>query len=149
MSSQSQVVVLDSNVLIPLIVPTSRSTRLFARLRCAGWLIAASPAILEEVADKLRNKEPLRRWLKREDAEIEKFLDVLPRLLQIVPGSVDTHGAVAADPNDDKIIAAAIEAGASYIVSEDRHLRDLHTYQSIQILGIDEFKQELDRLGIA
>jgi predicted nucleic acid-binding protein len=46
------------------------------------------------------------------------------------------------------IIAAAVESGASYIVSEDHHLRDQKQYQGITILGIDEFKAELDRLGI-
>ena len=53
-----------------------------------------------------------------------------------------------ADPKDDMIIAAAVESGASYIVSEDHHLRDLKQHQGITILGTDEFKAELDRLGI-
>ena len=54
------VVVFDTNTLIPLILPASLSTRLFSRLNRAGWVIAASPHILLEVADKLRTKESLR-----------------------------------------------------------------------------------------
>jgi len=35
------------------------------------------------------------------------------------PGVVSAAGAVPADPDDDNIVAAAIECRAKYIVSED------------------------------
>lgn len=143
------VVVFDTNVLIPLILPASRSTRLFSRLEAAGWRVALSPQILAEVADKLRTREPLRRWLKGSDQEIEEFLAQLPTTVRLIPGNETAAGAVPADPKDDMIIAAAVESGASYIVSEDHHLRDLKEYQGIKILGLDEFTAELERLGVA
>jgi len=39
---------------------------------------------------------------------------------------------VLADPDDDHVIAAAIAAQAEFIVSGDRHLRDLGTWQGIR-----------------
>jgi predicted nucleic acid-binding protein len=72
----------------------------------------------------------------------------LPSLLCIVPGDVKTQGIVTADPTDDKIIAAAIEAGASYIVSQDKHLRDLGSFGRIAILSMEEFAAELGRQGV-
>ena len=110
--------------------------------------MALSPQILAEVRDKMLNREPLRRWLKSSDEEIQEFLAALPAMARMIPGNEKADGAVPADPKDDMIIAAAVESGASYIVSEDHHLRDLKQYQGITILGIDEFKAELDRLGI-
>jgi putative PIN family toxin of toxin-antitoxin system len=141
-------VVFDTNVLIPLIIPASRSSHLLSRLVAAGWSLALSPQILAEVRDKMLNREPLRRWLKSSDEEIQEFLAALPAMARMIPGNEKADGAVPADPKDDMIIAAAVESGASYIVSEDHHLRDLKQYQGITILGIDEFKAELDRLGI-
>ncbi|HEV3345287.1 MAG TPA: putative toxin-antitoxin system toxin component, PIN family [Pirellulales bacterium] len=140
------VVVFDSDVLIPLILPASRSTHLLDRLRVAGHRVAASPAILDEVASKLRTKASLRKWLGLADEEIEEFLTLLPVLLVVVPGIVHLEGAVPDDPNDDKIIAAAVESQASYLVSGDHHLLALREWNGIKIMNRVEFDGEFDRL---
>ena len=143
------VVVFDSSVVIPLIVPASRSTRLFRRLRAAGFRVVLSPFIVGEVEQKMRHKVGLRDWLDLSDEEIEGFLNDLPRYFDIVPGKRQAHGAVPADPKDDKIIAAALESNASYIISEDKHLLDLDDYQGIKIMNRQGFEKELDRLEVA
>jgi predicted nucleic acid-binding protein len=56
---------------------------------------------------------------------------------------------VPADPKDDPIVAGALESGASYIVSDDKHLLDLKQFDRITIMNRDEFERELDRLGVA
>jgi putative PIN family toxin of toxin-antitoxin system len=111
--------------------------------------VAVSPQILAEVGDKMRTRPSLRKWLRLTDEEIEGFLQSLPKLTEVTAGLETAAGAVPTDPKDDMIIAAAIESGANYIVLEDHHLRDLKEYQGIDILGIDDFKAELDRLGVA
>jgi putative PIN family toxin of toxin-antitoxin system len=141
-------VVFDADVLIPMIIEASRSARLFSRLEAAGHEVVISPQIVDEVAEKMRTKEPLRRWLRLSDDKIEAFVNDLPSLCRMVPSLVNADGAVAADPKDDKIVAAAIEGKADYIVSEDKHLRDLKEYQGIRIMNRDEFAAELDRLGV-
>ncbi len=146
----NRVVVFDTNVLIPLLITASSSTRLFSRLRAAGWHIAASPQILAEVRDKLTTKESLRRWLDVSDSQIAQFVDHdLPGKTRWIPGIRQVHGAVPADPKDDIIIAAALEANAEYIISEDKHLLDLGDYQRIKIMNREQFEAELDRLGVA
>jgi putative PIN family toxin of toxin-antitoxin system len=143
------VVVFDTNVLIPLALPASRSTILFSRLRAAGWLVAASPQIIDELSEKLRTKTSIRRWLRMPNADLEQFILDLPTLLTITPGLQLAPGSCPADPKDDKIIGAALEAGAAYIVTEDHHLLALRVYLGIQILNRQQFAYELDRLGIA
>lgn len=145
----SQVVVFDSNVLIPLVLTASLSTRLLDRLRAAGWHVAMSPPILAEVRDKMLTKQRLRKWLALSEEEIVEFLDQdLPGKTRAIPGLRQAHGAVPADPKDDMIIAAALEAQASYIVSEDKHLLELGEYQGIKIMNREPFEAELDRLGV-
>jgi putative PIN family toxin of toxin-antitoxin system len=144
-----EIVVWDSNVLIPLILPRSKSSFLYSRLDNAGWFIATTPTILREVRDKLETKPTLRAWLDLSDDDISRFLDnILPALVRIYPGLVTAAGAVPADPDDDPIIAAAIESHAKYIVTEDKHLLELVDYQGIKILSRDAFRIELDRLGV-
>jgi hypothetical protein len=148
MTPPKLIVVFDSNVVIPLSIQASRSTRLFSRLRAAGHRVVISPQILAEVGEKMRTRESLRRWLRQTDEEIENFLRNLQKVMRITEGLETAVGSVPADPKDEMIIAAAVESGASYIISEDHHLRDLKKYQGIQILSIDEFRAELDRLGV-
>jgi putative PIN family toxin of toxin-antitoxin system len=141
-------VVFDANVLIPLMLDVSRSTRLFFRLKADGHSIVASPAILEEVASKLRTKQSLRKWLDASDEQVGRFLLELPTLLRMVPGIVTIGGAVPGDPDDDAIISAAIESGSEYIVTEDKHLLVLGSWHRIEIMNREQFDRELDRLGI-
>ena len=53
----------------------------------------------------------------------------LPGKTVAIHGNRQAHGAVPADPKDDKIVAAALEAEATYIISEDKHLLELKEYQ--------------------
>lgn len=142
------IVVFDTDVLIPMILPASRSARLFSRLRAAGHNVALSPQILVEVREKLLADEGVRDWLELPDEDLEAYLKDLPKLCLLTKGSVVIHGAVKDDPKDDKILAAAKESGATYLVSEDRHLRKLKEWEGIKILNRDECLAELDRLGV-
>jgi putative PIN family toxin of toxin-antitoxin system len=145
----AEVIVWDSSVIIPLILPQSKSSALYSRLDHAGWIIAATPAILQEVREKLETKPSLRRWLGLTDADIAEFVDnVLPALVRLYPGVVTAAGAVLADSDDDMVVAAALESQAGYIVSEDHHLLNLGHYGGIKILSRDAFRVELDRLGV-
>lgn len=145
-----QSVVWDSSVLIPLILPRSKSTALYHRLDAAGWSIAATPAILQEVKEKLESKPSLRKWLALSESDTAEFVDkVLPALVRAFPGVLATPGAVPDDPDDDVVVAAAIESQSAYIVSEDKHLLSLGQYQQVKILSRDAFHEELTRLGIA
>lgn len=142
------VVVFDTDVLIPMILPASRSVRLYRRLRAAGHTVAASAAIFAEVREKLLGDTDVRRWLELSPRDIPTFLNSLPRLCRQTPGILQVTGVVREDPNDDMVLAAALEAGAEYLVSEDRHLRKLRRWQGIRILSRDELQAELDRLGV-
>lgn len=145
----AEVTVWDSSVLIPLVLPRSKSSALYSRLDPAGWIVAATPPILDEVREKLQTKQSLRSWLGLSDEDIAEFVEnVLPALVRMYPGVVSAVGAVPADPNDDMVVAAAVESRAKYIVSEDRHLLSLGDYAGIKILSRDAFRDELDRIGV-
>jgi predicted nucleic acid-binding protein len=51
----------------------------------------------------------------------------------------ETPRVVPDDPEDDKLLAVAIAAGADVIVSSDRHLLGLDPYGSVRILRPAEF----------
>lgn len=146
------VAVFDANVVIPLSMPSgrSKSIRLLVRLKAAGHVVAISEELLDEVAEKLRTKQSLRTWLGLSDADIERFLHHLPKVLgrQVKKKLGEIPRVVAADPDDDVVIATAVKAKASYIVTEDKHLLELKEHQGIKIMTREQFAAELDRLGV-
>lgn len=52
---------------------------------------------------------------------------------------------VAADPEDDKYVGAAMEGRATHVVSGDRHLLDIGKYEGIRVLPPRAFLDVLER----
>ena len=68
----------------------------------------------------------------------------IPKIKQ----TIITSGALAVDivkddPDDDKFIAAAIEGRASHIISGDRHLLNIGSYEGIKIMKARNFIGEV------
>jgi putative PIN family toxin of toxin-antitoxin system len=136
-------VVWDVNVLIPLMVPASLSSRLLERQTALDYRIAITPLIWEDVRRKLMTKESLRRWLGAGDEDVAHFLAKLLTICTYFPGNVKLSGVVVDDPDDDRIFAAAIESGAETIVSEDKHLLRLSIWHGIQVVTRQDFFRAL------
>lgn len=143
---EERFVVFDVNVLIPLLIPASRSSLLLAQLTSRGYRVATTPALLADVERKLRTKHSLRKWLGVDDERIAWFMTELQDICDLFSGTIETHGVVQADPDDDRVIAAAVESGAEFVVSEDRHLLDLNPWCNIRIVTRDEMLNHLKSL---
>ncbi len=137
-------VVFDSNVVIPLIVPNSASHRLYRQLIERGHRVFVSRQTLTEIADKLLHKRKLRDWHKQSDESIAQFLQDLPELFEIAPGILTASGSVPRDSRDEHVVAAALECGADYIVTQDRHLLDLGLIEGVTILTREELTSLLE-----
>ena len=134
------IVLLDTNILARGAI--SRATAVSAILD--AWLagaftLAMTPHILDEVARTLR-KPYFARRLRPQDAA--NYQHHLATLATMVPVSVQVAG-VATHPEDDLVLASAISAGADYLVTRDRQLLKLGSYQGAAILSPTEFLQQL------
>ena len=78
----------------------------------------------------------IRIWIHKHNNFQLKRQDNLDTAL--VPGAI-TVNAVPDDPDDDIIIACAIEAEADMIISGDQHLLSLGSYQGIPIIRAVDF----------
>ncbi len=93
-------------------------------------------------------KSTLRKWLGVSDEQIHRFVNDLAMIFVVVVTPPNVPRYVEDDPDDDSIIAAALQCGAGYVVSEDRHLLRLDGFQGLRVLTRDDFLRELDRLGV-
>jgi len=58
----------------------------------------------------------------------------------VVPGVLHVE-AVQDDPDDDAILAAAVEGEATYVVAGDQHLLRLGPFQGIPIISPEQFRR--------
>jgi putative PIN family toxin of toxin-antitoxin system len=120
-------VVPDSNVFIAAVLNKNY---------CHDWLFGASEPlasyelytsedILREVSEKLSGKFNFTR------TEITEFLTDLDRVLVKVRPSIELE--VVRDPKDNMILECAIEANAQLVITFDKDLLSLKTYENVQI----------------
>lgn len=141
------VVVLDINVLISALISRREDFAPPARILSA-WkrdelVIALSEPMIDKIDDVL-HRPVLFRFLSARFSpdgvgeQIQDFLRSLRRQARVTLGVLDIK-IIEADPEDDTVIIAAVESQAECIVSGDRHLKNLGSYQNIPILSPAEF----------
>jgi putative PIN family toxin of toxin-antitoxin system len=130
-------VVLDTNVYISMFTRPDRPMyQIWEQAVRRQYHLLLSRAILNEIADVLRTSFS---W---NDRTIVQHLKVLAKVGDIIIPTMTLH-VIAEDPDDDRILECAVEGRADLIVSGDRHLRRLRTYQGISIIRPIDFLRTL------
>ena len=131
-------VVLDTNVLV--------SGLLFGGV--PGTLVdlwkagRIRPVMSKKMVDELLRVLAYPKFqLEEEDIHYLLYVEVLPyvQLVNVRSGRV----MIAADSSDDMFLRVAAAAGATYIISGDRHLLQLKSYKQTPILSPAEFLSRL------
>ncbi len=131
-------VVLDTNQHVSAIIrPNGHPAQIVKLWRIGLIELAISPFILKEF-EAVVHRPRIQEKYNLSDADITEYLEVLKTFAVIVPGTI-TVNAVPDDPDDDIIIACAIEAEADMIISGDQHLLSLGSYQGVPIIKAVEF----------
>jgi putative PIN family toxin of toxin-antitoxin system len=129
-------VVTDTNIFISAFVFGGTPLRFVEFARQKRFLMVTSPVLLDELDETLRGKF---RW---SIAAVDKLRSGLEQLCEIV-STVPIIQAVAADPDDDRVLECAIVAAADCIVSGDRHLLDLGSYEGVPVQTVRQFLDQL------
>lgn len=133
------VAVLDTNVLVSaLCLPQSLPADLLRRWLAREYLLVLSESILTELADVLRRPKIVARFAMTEE-KAAAFLDVLREWAHLVPVTLELQ-VVTDDPNDNHVIACAVEGGAGFLVSGDHHLTQLGQFRDVRILSPVQFR---------
>jgi putative PIN family toxin of toxin-antitoxin system len=126
-------VVLDANVLVSAVLyPSSNPGHILELIRQNAIQLLVSLDTLTEVKAVLLYPR-LRKLHRLSPKWIETFIQELADLAEMTPGDliVDT---IKTDPSDNIYLACAVEGKADFVVSGDKHLKNLKTYKGIGII---------------
>ena len=126
--------VLDVNVIVSgTIVKKGTPQELLRALREQQWNLVSSLEILSEI-QRVLNLPKISRRYDLTPQDIRDVLQLLETRAAVVPGRLKIP-RTARDPDDDHILACAIEGHADYVVTGDQDLLSLERYREIPIIS--------------
>lgn len=133
--------VLDANIFVSaILVKIGKPARVVNNASDVNLL--TSEEILSEVARVLSYLR-IRRKYALTEKDIETYFQDLRNRCTLVAVSTVVRG-VSRDPDDDKILACAIDGAAEYVVSGDPHLLNLREYMGVKIVTPNAFLSILE-----
>ncbi|MEI7702455.1 MAG: putative toxin-antitoxin system toxin component, PIN family [Planctomycetia bacterium] len=129
-------IVLDSNILARAACgPPSPAAELLIRILRSPYTICMSPVLLDEL-NRILRYDRVRTMHRMQDSEIDSFIDHL-RLSCLIVEPAKSSTAISTDPDDDWVIATAVQAESQVICSLDRHLKTPAVIEYCQQRGIE------------
>lgn len=137
--------VLDTNVLVSAFI---RPKGIPAQIRVAGmearFIIVLSDLLFQELRDVLARPRLVKTGNYTKD-QAEEFLSLLALAADVIPGPERAPAVLAADPDDDWVLATAVEGNADAIVSGDAELLGLGKHAGIPIMLPADFLNSLKK----
>ena len=127
-------IVLDTNCLVNIIMPGSYNNDIWQAFRAAKYVLCVTNEILFEYHEILA-----KRYNALIANTVMKELIETPNVERVNP--TYRFNLIKADPDDNKFVDCAVIAGATYIVSNDRHFRELKQYDfpKVDVRTLTEF----------
>jgi uncharacterized protein len=130
-------IVLDTNVVISGLLWGGQPNQIISQTETNGALrLYSSEAMIEELNHSLHYPKFAKR-LKAHGYDADEACNIYRALVTIVePGPL--RALVQRDPDDDVVIATAVAANATLIVSGDKDLQDLEADIGIPVVTVRE-----------
>jgi len=126
--------VFDTNVLVAAFVAEGICSRLLTRGRRKQFCLIVCPIILQEFERVLIKKFSATR------NETRSALRIVSEAVHSVVHPSQPVQSVGRDPDDDAILACALEARADYLVTGEEDLLELKGFKGIRILTPRDFE---------
>src|SRR5215211_2723248 len=121
--------IFDTTVLVSaFLTRTGISRQLLYEAQAGAFRICLAEEILDETQRVLLEYPRIRKRYKYSDAAVIEYISLLRVVAQVIT-KLPRIKNIVRDPNDDMLIACAVKAKAQYIVSRDKDLLDLGSYQ--------------------
>ena len=137
-------VVIDTSSLVSYVLTHGDlMRRVIAHWRANRFVLLSSPQTQAELAGVLSRPQIQRLTVVPLDPLIQGFA----RYTWQVPAALDLTGACR-DPQDDKILACAVEGAAHYLVTGDKDLLSMRVYRDVAIVNPGQFLLAVELHGL-
>lgn len=131
-------IVCDTNVLVSATLSNGTPRKILRLIACGDVQNFVSLEILAEAKNVL-----VRPKFGLSPEEVTQAVDVFSEIsLHVSPAQ--RVNVIKEDPDDDRILEAALAAKADFIVSGDKHLLNLQSWNGIEIRSPADFLEHLD-----
>jgi putative PIN family toxin of toxin-antitoxin system len=120
--------VFDTNVLLAAFITEGICSKILVRGRKRQFHLILCPVILREFERVLIKKFSITR------NEARSILQIVSEAMHSVVSPSQSVQGICRDPDDDSILACALEAGADYLVTGDVDLLELKIFKGIRIV---------------
>jgi len=127
----------DTNIIVSGLNFPGNARQLLASAEVESIRLCVSPAILEEVADVLRRDKF--GW---SEAEAHQAVEWISHIAEVIAPK-ESLDLIKSDPDDNRILECAIASRSDYVVSGDKHLLNVKTFQGMRIVKVAEFMEIL------
>ena len=129
-------IVADTNTIVSGLLWSGPPQELINAARAKRITLYSSVALTAEFAEVIGREQFAKRLRAARLSAAELVSDYARLAKFIIPA--DINPTVAGDADDDQVLACALAASADAIVSGDKHLRNLKTYQNIPVINAVE-----------
>lgn len=129
--------VIDTNLIISYLLTQGETLSQLIDLWENDQFVYVTSTEIHQELEAVITRPKLRVYIKGDPTTL---IDTIKNDALIVPGEIKLTG-VCRDPKDDKFIACAVEGDADYIVTGDKDLLDLISYQNIKMIRVFDFVQ--------
>jgi len=129
-------VVFDTNIYISaFVIPGGNAEKAYLHAIDGDYELCTSVAILAELARKLEGKFD---WEKRNIVQLITSISNVAAVLKTEPWL-----KVLSDDPDNRILECALKAEANFLVTGDKHLLKLRSYENFEIITLSAFLRML------
>ncbi|HYQ94174.1 MAG TPA: putative toxin-antitoxin system toxin component, PIN family [Burkholderiales bacterium] len=129
-------IVADTNTIVSGLLWSGPPQELINAARAKRITLYSSVALTAEFAEVIGREQFAKRLRAARLSAAELVSDYARLAKFVIPA--DINPTVAGDADDDQVLACALAASADAIVSGDKHLRNLKTYQNIPVINAVE-----------
>lgn len=126
----------DSNIYVSALQFGGVPLQFLNAARAGAFELVVSDALVEEILGVLREKFS---W------DTERLAGFVAEIGEFVRRVRPTEKlcVIASDPDDDRVLECAIAGRCHFIVTGDKHLLEVRSYESIRILKVADFLEIL------
>lgn len=135
--------VLDTNVLVSAAIKGDGIPAQILTQAEEKFVLLTSEYILEETAGVLARKHIQSKYRSRVTATRRRDFMTELRDAAVVVEVKTVVSAVSKDLRDNPVLACAMDGSAKYVVTGDKHLLDLGTYEGIRFITPAQFRSIL------